>query len=166
MALKSDRNELQTDISFFMNEAATRGGVVSMSTGGSGAAMDQGAALVTYTAASGKAPLGILLNDMVNLDLTRQHINQHKDEIQKGGKVTILRKGYVVTNSLSCATGPAAGEPAFITFSGNIANSGTISDDSGTANTPIGIFLSSKDEDDYAKIEVDLPGTPARVRNP
>ena len=59
-----------------------------------------------------------------------------------------------------------AGEPAFITFSGNIANSGTISDDSGTANTPIGIFLSSKDEDDYAKVEIDLPGTPARVRNP
>ena len=137
-----------------------------MSTGGSGAAMDQGAALVTYTAASGKAPLGILLNDMVDLDLTRQHINQHKDEVQKGGKVTILRKGYVVTSNISCATGPAAGEPAFITFSGNIANSGTISDDSGTANTPIGIFLSSKDEDDYAKIEVDLPGTPARVRNP
>ena len=166
MALKSDRNELQTDISFFMNEAATRGGVVSMSTGGSGAAMDQGAALVTYTAASGKAPLGILLNDMVDLDLTRQHINQHKDEIQKGGKVTILRKGYVVTSNISCATGPAAGEPAFITFSGNIANSGTITDHSGPANTPIGIFLSSKDEDDYAKIEIDLPGTPARVRNP
>jgi len=166
MALKSDRNELQTDISFFMNEAATRGGVVSLSTGGSGAAMDQGAALVTYTAASGKAPLGILLNDMVDLDLTRQHINQHKDEIQKGGKVTILRKGYVVTSNISCATAPVAGEPAFITFSGNIANSGTITDHSGTANTPIGIFLSSKDEDDYAKIEVDLPGTPARVRNP
>ena len=31
MALKSDRNELQTDISFFMNEEATRGGVVSIS---------------------------------------------------------------------------------------------------------------------------------------
>ena len=28
MALKSDRSTLQTDISFFMNEAATRGGVV------------------------------------------------------------------------------------------------------------------------------------------
>jgi hypothetical protein len=28
MALKTDRSTLQTDISFFMNEAATRGGVV------------------------------------------------------------------------------------------------------------------------------------------
>ena len=56
MALKSDRNEIQTDISFFMNETATRGGIVSLSAGGSGAAMDQGAALCTYTAASGTRP--------------------------------------------------------------------------------------------------------------
>lgn len=93
MALKSDRSVLDTDISFFMNEAATRGGVASVSTGGSGAAMDQGEALVTYAALpSGAVPVGLLLNDMVNIDLTRQHLNQHKDEVQKGGKVTLLRK--------------------------------------------------------------------------
>ena len=80
MALKTDRSTLQTDISFFMNEAATRGGVVALSTGGSGAAMDQGSALVTYAGLpSGKVPVGLLLNDMVNIDLTRQHLNQHKD---------------------------------------------------------------------------------------
>ena len=160
MALKSDRNELQTDISFFMNEVATRGGVVSISTGGSGAAMDQGAALVTYTAASGKAPIGVLLNDMVNLDLTRQHINQHKDEVQKGGKVTILRKGYVVTNSLSCATAAVAGDPAYSQLDGTIANSGCVSDDTGRGSGPIGSFLSSVDEDGYAKVEVNLPNHP------
>ena len=157
MALKSDRNELQTDISFFMNEVATRGGVVSISTGGSGAAMDQGGALVTYTAASGKAPIGILLNDMVNTDLTRQHINQHKDEVQKGGKVTILRKGYVVTNSVSCATDATAGQHAFVQFDGTIANSGCVGDDSGNSGASIGRFLSSVDEDGYAKVEINLP---------
>ena len=51
MALKTDRSTLQTDISIFMNEAATRGGVASLSTAGSGASMDNGAALVTYSAA-------------------------------------------------------------------------------------------------------------------
>ena len=62
MALKSDRSTLDIDISFFMNEAATRGGIVSISTGGSGAAMDQGEALVTYAALpSGKVPVGLLL---------------------------------------------------------------------------------------------------------
>jgi hypothetical protein len=155
MALKSDRNEVQTDISFFMNETATRGGIVSLSAGGSGAAMDQGAALATYTTASGTQPLGILLNDMVNLDLTRQHINQHKDEVQKGGKVTILRKGYVVTSNLSCATAPTAGQRAFVTHGGNIANSGGLPDQTG--NLQVGVFLSSMDQDNYAKVEINLP---------
>ena len=158
MALKSDRNEVQTDISFFMNEVATRGGVVSLSTGGSGAAMDQGAALVNYApqgpGASGKVPMGILLNDMVNLDLTRQHINQHKDEVQKGGKVTILRKGYVVTNSIE-GTEPSAGDLAYPAHSGNIAKSDIIDDSAGTPS--IGRYLSGKDEDGYYKVEVNLP---------
>ena len=158
MALKSDRNELQTDISFFMNEVATRGGVVSLNTGGSGAAMDQGAALVNYApqgpGASGKVPMGILLNDMVNLDLTRQHINQHKDEVQKGGKVTILRKGYVVTNNIE-GTEPSAGDLAYPAHSGNIAKTDIIDDSAGTPS--IGRFLSGKDEDGYYKVEVNLP---------
>ena len=158
MALKSDRNEVQTDISFFMNEVATRGGIASMSTAGSGAAMDQGAALVTYAAsASGQVPMGLLLNDMVNLDLTRQHINQHKDEVQKGGKVTILRKGYVVTNNLSCQTAAAAGDLAYVQLNGTIANSGCISDDTGRAGSSIGTFVSSIDQDGYAKVEINLP---------
>jgi hypothetical protein len=159
MALKSDRHEFDTDISFFMNEVATRGGVASISTGGSGAAMDQGAALVTMTAASGDIPIGILLNDMVNLDLTRQHINQHKDEVQKGGKVTLLRKGWVVTNSLSCAVAAVAGEPAFVQLDGTIANSGCVADDSGRGGASIGNFLSAVDEDGYAKVAVNLPST-------
>jgi hypothetical protein len=154
MALKSDRNEVQTDISFFMNEVATRGGIASLSTGGSGAAMDQGAALVTYAAtASGKVPMGILLNDMVNLDLTRLHINQHKDEVQKGGKVTILRKGYIVTNSIEGAD-PSAGDSVYPAHSGNVAASDIVGD--GTVSA-IGRFLSSKDEDGYAKVEINLP---------
>ena len=46
MALKSDRYELQTDISFFYNAGtATRGCVVVHDTAGSGAAMDQGVTL-------------------------------------------------------------------------------------------------------------------------
>ena len=39
MALKSDRHELMTDISFFMNEVKERGFVAVLSTGGSGSAM-------------------------------------------------------------------------------------------------------------------------------
>lgn len=160
MALKTDRSVLDTDISFFMNEAATRGGIASVSTGGSGAAMDQGEALVTYAAVpSGKVPVGLLLNDMVNIDLTRQHLNQHKDEVQKGGKVTLLRKGYVVTDNIQGS--PSAGDPAYVAHSGNLAASDLSNDetDADGSTRLVGRFLSSKDQDGYAKVYIDLPNT-------
>ena len=46
MALKPDRHEVVTDISFFMNETAERGVIVVHNTAGSGAAMDDGNAVV------------------------------------------------------------------------------------------------------------------------
>ena len=161
MALKSDRNEVETDISFFMNEVATRGGIASISTVGSGAAMAQAGALVTYAALpSGKIPVGLLVNDMVNIDLTRQHINQHKDEVQKGGKVTLLRKGYVVTNNIEGTT-PTAGAPAYVAHSGNLSIADLSNDDTDADGSTrvVGRFLSTVDEDGYAKVYIDLPNT-------
>ena len=82
MALKADRYEESTDISFFYNEGvATRGGVVVLDAaalaGASGAALDQGENLVKYASAvATSVPVGILLNDVVNKDLTRTHLNQ------------------------------------------------------------------------------------------
>ena len=46
-------------------------------------------------------PVGLLLNDVVNLDLTRQHINYAKDEVQQGSKVLLLRVGTVTTDQIS-----------------------------------------------------------------
>ena len=161
MALKSDRHELQTDISFFMDEAATRGGVVVHgSTTGSGAAMDQGKAVVTYAAApSGKVPVGLLRNDMVDIDLTRQHVNWHKDEVARGGKVTLLTQGWVVTNSIEGAAG-AAGGAAYLAHSGNLAASNIGGDDSMEGGDKVvGRFLSGADEDGYYKVSINLPNT-------
>jgi hypothetical protein len=159
MALKSDRYEFQTDVSFFMNEVAERGGVVTLASTStpSGSAMDSSVNVVTYVAnPSGKVPIGILLNDMVNLDLTRQHINWHKDEIQKGGKVTILRKGYVVTNRISGTGTPVAGDAAYVADSGLISTSTRgVALDAGAVK--IGRFLTAKDSDGYAKVEINLP---------
>ena len=160
MALKADRYELQTDISFFYNAGTvTRGGVVVHGTAGSGAAMDQGVNLVEYKAAiaEGSVPVGILLNDVVNKDLTRTHLNQHKDEVQKGGKVTVLRKGYVVTNNIEGT--PSAGDIAYVHNNGNISNGASIAVGAlaASGNLAIGRFMTSKDEDDYCKVEINLP---------
>lgn len=163
MALKGDRVEFLTDISFNMNEVAERGGVATISTVGSGAAMDQSQALVTYVAdPSGKIPVGILLCDMVNIDQTRQHINWHKDEVQKGGKVVLLRQGWCVTDMVDPGDTPVAGSPAYVGPSGYISITGGFgTSGSGTGaslyGAKIGEFLSTKDEDGYAKLAVNVP---------
>lgn len=149
MALKPDRVELLTDISFFMNTTATRGGVVSASSTGSGVSMDDANAVVAYAAnPSGAKPIGVLLNDVVDLDLTRQHINWHKDEVQKGGKVTVLRQGQVTTNLV--AGTPTAGADAYVAASGNISTT------QAAGAVKIGQFLSAVDADGYAKVSVNL----------
>lgn len=157
MALKGDRYEWFTDVSYFMNETATRGGVVCLSTTGSGSALDQSAALVTYSAnPSGKQAIGMLMGDMVNYDLTRQHINVYKDEIQQGGKVCLLVKGWAVTNNIIGT--PAVGDFAVLDNSGNMSSlTPTLFATANLSNKPkVGRFLSVKDEDGYAKVQVDL----------
>lgn len=150
MALKSDRIELLTDVSFFMNTTAERGGVVSAVTSGSGVAMDDANAVVAYAAAvSGSKPVGVLLNDVVNLDLTRQHINWHKDEVQIGGKVTVLRVGQVTTDRLVSGISPTTGTDAYVGVSGLIGTSSTNA-------VKVGQFLSSVDADGYAKVSVNI----------
>ena len=158
MALKADRYEESTDISFFYNEGtATRGGVVVLDTvNASGAAMDQGANKVKYAqAVSADVPVGILLNDVVNKDLTRTHLNQYKDEVQKGGKVTVLTRGWVVTNNITGT--PAAGDIAYAdeTTAGNLVNASDLGASSGAM--AVGRFMSGADADGYAKVYVNLP---------
>ena len=94
---------------------------------------------------------------MVNIDLTRQHLNQHKDEVQKGGKVTLLNKGWVVTSNIE-GTDPNAGDVAYLAHSGNLATSNIGGDDAGHQMV-VGRFLSDIDEDGYAKVYIDLPNT-------
>jgi hypothetical protein len=154
MALKGDRYEVVQDISFWMNEAADRGGIVSVSTAGSGAALDQAAALVTYSATvpSGNLLPGLLLGDMVDNDQTRLHDNWHQNQEPKGGKVVLLVEGWVVTNMIDPGITVATNDVAYVGPSGLISNV-----DSGDPNGKVGRFLSLKDEDGYAKVYVKLP---------
>lgn len=132
-----------------MNTTATRGGVVSATSAGSGVSMDDANAVVAYAAnPSGAKPVGVLLNDVVDIDLTRQHINWHKDEVQKGGKVTVLRQGQVTTNLV--AGSPTAGADAYV------AASGYLSTTQAAGAVKVGQFLSAVDADGYAKVSVNL----------
>jgi hypothetical protein len=149
MALKGDRDILATDIAWFMTAVASPGVCACVSVGGSGAALDQSVAVATVPAnSSGAKPLGALLTEVVSIDTTKQHINFHKDQINVNGKVAIVTKGWVVTDKITGT--PAAGDKAYL------ASSGTFSPTqiSELVNPTVGKFLSKKDEDGYAKVEV------------
>lgn len=150
MALKPDRIESYTDISYFCNTVAERGGVVVHVTSGNGVSMDDAGAVVAYpTANTGTKPAGLLLNDVVNLDLTRQHINWHKDEVQVGSKVTLLRQGQVTTNMVASGVTPSAGADAYYD---NVGKLTTVA----TNSVKVGRFLSGKDADGYVKVDINI----------
>lgn len=162
MALKGDRIYTpMMELGAFMNETASRGGIVSYNSTASGVAMDQSVNLVTYVGSSlsGIKPMGILLQDMVNQDLTQTHPNWYKDTVQIGGKVAVLRVGQVTTNMVMPGHSPSAGAPAYICHSGYIGTSFTGSDSSDTTNRSklVGRWDSAKDQDGYAKLTVNLP---------
>jgi len=157
MALKPDRIEAYTDISFFCNDSTAERGVIAVhSTGGSGVAMDDALAVVSTVVASpsGTKPAGLLLNDVVDLDLTRQHINWHRDEVQTGSKVTLLRQGQVTTNMVVSGVTPAVGEDAYYGVNGELTNVSTAG--STSSGVKVGRFLSVKDADGYVKVDINI----------
>ena len=159
MALKADRYEESTDISFFSSATGVKGEVVCLDAaalaGASGAAMDQGENTVSpQAAADSDIPVGIILNDVVNKDLTRTHLNQYKDEVQLGGKVTVLTRGWVVTDQVDGT--PKAGDMAYASETqGHVST--TAKNAAASGNLAIGRFMSRKDADGYAKVYVNLP---------
>ena len=153
MALKPHRKVGNgTDISFFMNEVAERGIIVTFDTSsvsGSGAAMDDAGAVVAIPSSNQGLPAGLLVNDVVNLDLTRQHLNQHQDEVQVNSKVTVATRGEFVTNQIVAGDLPSAGLSAYFAADGELSTT--------AGATGVGRFLSSLDEDGYAKVDINLP---------
>jgi hypothetical protein len=151
MALKPHRVESYTDVSNFINTVSERGGIVVHTSSGSGVAMDDALAVVSYPTGtpSGTKPAGLLLNDVVSYDLTRQHLNWYRDEIPVGGKATVLRQGQVLTNFLASGQAPTAGADAYYDGSGYLT---TVS----TNSVKVGRFLGVKDADGYIKVDINI----------
>jgi hypothetical protein len=155
MAIKADRQVSSTEIGFYLNEVAEKGVIVSLSTAGSGVALDATRNLATVAAnSSGNKPLGMLLNDFVSVDQTRFPINWHKDQAATGDKCTIMTKGWAVTNKITGT--PTAGDNAVLSSSGTVAVSTLGAVFNEVANPRVGKFRTTKDADGYARVYVDL----------
>lgn len=163
MALKPDRSANNDyDVSKFMYVTGDRGNGLVAVTGtdghyGRGAAMDDTNSRVAIAAnPSGSRFAGLLLDDVVNLDLSRTHINPYKaGETQIGNKVSVLTRGWVVTNRVG------AGQASGIAFPATayLGTNGAFYTSAGYANSgwPVaGKFLGEVDTEGYAKLYIDI----------
>jgi hypothetical protein len=153
-SLKPDFQNHADELRYFMNQVSDNGVIVSLSTAGSGVAMDAALNLVTVAAnSSGAKPVGLLLDEVVNIDQTRFHINEHKRQANVGNKVAIMQKGWATTNAVLTAT---AGTAAVLASSGYVTNA-TDTNGLGNVTQPkVGKFKTNKDEDGFAVLYVDL----------
>lgn len=149
MALKPDRIELAdgSRIKYFMVETAERGCIVNLDANG-GAGMDSPDATVSLPLGASGNPAGVLMNDVVDLNLTRTHINWHQDQVQVGNKVDVLVRGVVRTNSLKSGDTPAAGDPAYYAANGEFTTT--------SGSDQVGKFAGPADADGYVEVEVNV----------
>lgn len=162
MALRGLLTQKYSDISAFCNETAEQGQVLVWSTSGSGQSLDDPNAVVAIpTVVSGSRPAGVLLSEVVNLDLTRTHLNQYQLETQLGSKVNLLTQGEIVTNLIETgnSVSPTAGDDAYYTVEDSQGKFTTViptDTDVEDHTYKVGQFRSKKDSDGYAKILINI----------
>lgn len=150
-----DRNVVDEEIGYFLNDVTERGVIVSIKTAGSGVGLDNSANVCTVAAtASGQRPLGFLLNDFVNNDLTRVPLNWYKDQSQIGSKASILKKGWVVTNKVLGT--PKAGDYAVLGASGYVLPVTYGNATNNATNPVVGKFDTTLSEDGFARVSINL----------
>lgn len=152
MALRGDRQVNIVDVTKVFHGVSEPGVILCYGTAGSGANLgDQAGTVILAANPSGLKPAGLLMNNFVNVDTSKYHINFHKDEMVSGSPATLLKDGWVVTNNVTGS--PAAGETAYLTTSGVVTPTS-----GGLVATPIvGEFDGPKDELGYVRLTVKIP---------
>ena len=155
MALAADWYIQEDDVLGTCEVVAEAGMGLVVDTVGSGSAMgDTGGQYTMIANPSGKVFVGVLLNDVVNVDLTKFHLNYQKRETNIGDPCWVMRKGWIVTDQVTGS--PTKGDTAYLTTSGVFTP--TVSSTGGTVATPkAGKFEGAVDENGFAKISFNLP---------
>lgn len=160
MALKSDRNIVDWDLAYYCDTTASKGMLAFHTTNTgpspSGGFMDQGEAVVTFPAnPSGHTPLGFLLDDVVNQDLTQQHLDHNRAVVQVGSKVSIATRGWLCTDKIQGT--PSGGMLCLPGGTGHVTTDGHVNGVAASGLVAVGRFMGAKDADGFAKVSFNLP---------
>lgn len=151
MAIKNTDYSAERHVNYFASGTFDDGVCLIMATGTySGAALEH-ANRYAYAASngSGAVALGVSESKVVNYDLTRQKLNPfNPNEVQTGSKVSIIKHGWVNTNYISGT--PTPGQTAYL------AANGYMSATQLTGYPTVGKFLTAKDGNGYATVQIDL----------
>jgi hypothetical protein len=147
MALGPNRQVFQTTIRYAVNAAAERGGILSAHTSTAGVATY----LTTPTGAS-IYPIGILLDDIEDMNYDRHPEYLQREVVDIGSVVGIANKGEFQTNLI--VGSPSQGQPAYLHPSGYIG--ATRLTDGINPAPQVGKFRTALDANGFATVLVDL----------
>lgn len=169
MALKPDFRHLDWTVEFYATGVMNKGlflvhSNLNTGLGPSGASMDGGENIAgTVASPSGHSVLGCLFSEVVNKDLTQTHLDENRDEVNIGQKVSVITKGWVLTDKIQPGTSPSGGQVAYLGGTGYVTPTqpyvptGVYDGGAALRNVVVGKFKSGKDADGYAKVEFNLP---------
>jgi len=149
--LKPDRhfNPADSECSYYMGVVANQGILVAYSTGDSlPPALDDANGYAHVPLTTDAKPIGILLDNVVNKDLTDTYLNRSRREVQINNKVEIVREGWFVTDRLVAGINPSPGDDMYFAVGGLFATA--------TGNQLIGTFESTVDGDGYCRIRLKI----------
>ena len=156
MALAEYRQVLATDMNYVVNAAAERGGILSAASGNI-------ASYVTTVVASGTVPIGILLDDVEDLNPMKTPQYYQRTVTDLGGVVGIATKGEFITDFVDGYAKPHidAGDRAYLTHSGLLTIAALAPGIVGSAGGSglgilVGRFLSNPDSNGFTKVWIDL----------
>lgn len=137
--LCADRVEKAVNFVFFMDEVAQKGSFVFLK--------ETNTSYREVTLKRTSECVGILLDDVVHIDLTRYPLNFYGGEVQKGGKVRILTNGTVSLKIPGREKYPK-NHPLYMNPDGKLTLV--------QWGFPIGKLLSNRDKNGYARAEIEL----------
>lgn len=139
MSLRANRYEEIVDIRHFLNEVAEIGSFVYTKEQKGSQPYDEATLIPNADF------IGVLLCNVVNIDLCRYSLNYYSGDTQVGGRVSILTKGWIVMRLPGRCTYPIK-HPVYINPKGKLSLI--------QWGRPIGRVMSTRDEDGFAKIEL------------
>ena len=145
MALGPNRQIFQTTIRYAVNGVAERGGVLAYSSTAGEAEYN--------VAASGAVAIGILLDDVEDLNFDRHPEYLQRNVVDIGSVVGIANKAVIESDQIVGT--PAQGNAAFLGVNGTISTT-QLNDGVGNVAPQVGTFRTGLDANGFATVLIDL----------